>query len=71
MTYGDEAIQALRQALSVSPDNIPLRLHLASSLMGLGRFGEAEEEYRRALSLAADHLEAKIGLAVILILKFR
>jgi ATP-dependent 26S proteasome regulatory subunit len=63
MAYGDEAIQALRQALCVSPDNIPLRLHLAASLMGIGRLAEAETEYRQALAMAPDHQEVKIGLA--------
>ena len=63
MTYGDETIQPLRQALSVSPDNIPLRLHLAASLMGLGRLSESETEYRQALAMDPDNQEIKIGLA--------
>ena len=63
MTYGDETIQPLRQALSVSPDNIPLRLHLAASLMGIGRLGEAETEYRQALAIDPGNQEVKVGLA--------
>ncbi len=63
MTYGDEAIEALRQALQVSPDNIPLRLHLAKSLVGIGRLEEAESEYRQALAAAPENQEIKLGLA--------
>jgi transitional endoplasmic reticulum ATPase len=63
MTYGDQAIEALRQALSVSPDNVPLRLHLAASLMGIGRLADAESEYRQALAMAADNNDVRVGLA--------
>ena len=38
MPHGDDAIQALRAALAVSPANLPLRLHLIRSLAGYGRF---------------------------------
>jgi SpoVK/Ycf46/Vps4 family AAA+-type ATPase len=63
MAHGDEAIQALREALKHSPDNLPLRLHLADSLVGFGRFEEAEKEYRAALSVAPDDVRVKLGLA--------
>jgi len=59
----DQAIQSLREALRVSPDNVPLRRHLAEMLMGIGRFGEAEKEFREALSLAPDDAALKVGLA--------
>src|SRR5262245_50991626 len=36
----DQAIAALREALRVSPDNLPLRRHLAETLMGLARYAE-------------------------------
>ncbi len=49
MSFGDDAIRSLRDALQFSPENVPLRLHLAASLMGLGRLDEAEREYRDAL----------------------
>ncbi|MDB6111923.1 MAG: hypothetical protein JWR69_3673, partial [Pedosphaera sp.] len=38
----DEALQALREALRSSPDNLPLRQHLADTLLGRGRAEEAE-----------------------------
>ncbi len=63
MAHGDDAVQSLREALRHSPDNIPLRVHLAETLIGLGRPDEAEREYREALALAPDDLRLKLGLA--------
>ncbi|MCU0982467.1 MAG: tetratricopeptide repeat protein, partial [Pirellulaceae bacterium] len=61
--HGDQAIQALRDALRVTPHNIPLRTHLARSLAGLGRLDEAEQEFRGALADAPDDVSIKLGLA--------
>jgi SpoVK/Ycf46/Vps4 family AAA+-type ATPase len=58
-----EEIEALRAALAASPDNIPLRKHLAETLMKLGRYEEAEGEYRNALAIAPSSDPLKIGLA--------
>jgi SpoVK/Ycf46/Vps4 family AAA+-type ATPase len=63
MAHGDEAIQALREALKHSPDNLPLRLHLAESLSGLGRYDEAEREYKSAMQAAPHDSRPKLGLA--------
>jgi transitional endoplasmic reticulum ATPase len=63
MATGDEIIKSLREALSVSPNNIPLRQHLADTLLGYGRAAEAEEEYRAALALDAQNQALRIGLA--------
>lgn len=63
MASGDQAIQSLRAALDVSPDNVPLRIHLAQTLGGLGRHEEAEQEYREALSRSPDDMSVKLGLA--------
>ena len=60
---GDDAIQSLRDALLHSPDNIPLRQHLADTLLSHGRAAEAEKEYREALSLAPDNKSLQLGLA--------
>ena len=60
---GDDAIRSLREALKHSPDNVPLRQHLAESLLGFGRYGEAEHEYRHALGSAPDNAGLKVGLA--------
>ena len=59
----DGAVRALREALAVSPDNLPLRRHLAESLLSLGRPAEAEREFRRALALAPADAALKLGLA--------
>jgi AAA+ superfamily predicted ATPase len=58
-----DPLAALRAALAVSPDNLPLRLHLAESLRGLGRLDEAEQEYRTALARFPDDVTLKVGLA--------
>ena len=54
---------ALREALRHSPDNAPLLLHVASHVLGLGGFAEAEILFKRALALAPDNTEAQLGLA--------
>ncbi|TWU17630.1 ATP-dependent zinc metalloprotease FtsH [Novipirellula galeiformis] len=63
MAPEDEALNGLREALKVSPNNLPLRVHLAQTLVSFGRFEEAAAEYRNALSLSPDHGEVKYGLA--------
>lgn len=55
-------IENLREALKFSPDNIPLRMHLAESLRKLDRFEEAEIEYHEVLKISDDQ-KAKFGLA--------
>ena len=60
---GDDTVRALRDALSHSPENIPLRKHLAETLLGLGRAEEAEEQFREALSRDRDSIDLKLGLA--------
>lgn len=61
--HGDETIQGLRDALRVSPENLPLRLHLAKTLAGLGRYEEAEAEFRNALQQAPNDDAIKLALA--------
>jgi len=63
MPSSDDSIRALREALRHSPANVPLRLHLARSLAGLGRLEEAEDEYRQALAQAPNDDGVKLGLA--------
>ena len=60
---GDRVIETLREALRLSPDNLPLRRHLAESLLGIGRPDLAEVEFREGLTLAPDDLHCKVGLA--------
>jgi ATP-dependent 26S proteasome regulatory subunit len=63
MHSNDEIIDNLRESVRLSPQNIPLRLHLADTLLSFGRAEEAEREYRQALALAPDHPRLKVGLA--------
>jgi len=63
MAGSNDGLQALREALRLSPDNVPLRQHLAESLMSRGHPDQAEQEYRQALALAPDNLQLKVGLA--------
>ena len=60
---GDDSIRALQDALQHSPDNVPLRKHLAETLLGIGRAEEAEEQFREALARDRDNWELKLGLA--------
>jgi AAA+ superfamily predicted ATPase len=58
-----DPLAALREALRLSPDNIPLRQHLAESLLSQGQPELAETEFREALALAPDNAPLKLGLA--------
>jgi transitional endoplasmic reticulum ATPase len=60
---GDDAIQALREALRASPTNIALLLLLAETLLHHGQGDKAEKEFRQGLALAPDNLPMKLGLA--------
>src|SRR5687767_15792570 len=64
MPHGDDALAALREAVKLSPDNLPLRLHLADTLLGMGRADDADREFRHALTLSGgSDARAKVGLA--------
>ena len=60
----ENSINNLREALNFSPDNIPLRLHLANALLGVGRIDEAEIDFKEVLK-KSNSKEAKKGLASI------
>lgn len=63
MSSSPDPTLPLRQALEHSPDNVPLRVHLAETLLSLGRAGEAQEEYQLALQQQPDNDNLKVGLA--------
>ena len=63
MIPNDDAVAGLREAVKLSPGNVPLRVALSEMLMGLGRYDEAEAEYRQAIGIAPNDLKLKIGLA--------
>ncbi len=58
-----ESIEPLRAALAVSPDNIPLRRHLADTLYSVSRFNEAIDEYRKLLDAMPHDESIKLQLA--------
>ncbi len=60
---GDRALETLREAVRLSPENVPLRRHLAESLLSRGRPELAEAEFREALALAPDDADLQVGLA--------
>ena len=48
-----EALMAsLREALKLSPDNVPLRVHLGDLLLRHEDFSGAEKEFRQAMALS-------------------
>jgi SpoVK/Ycf46/Vps4 family AAA+-type ATPase len=59
----DAALQELREAVRLSPNNLALRRQLAETLLNLGRAEEAEKVYREALAQAPDRMSLKLGLA--------
>src|SRR5215212_2595799 len=54
---------ALREALRLSPQNAPLLLHVAETVLRSGGFNEAEVLFKRALSIDPASTPAKLGLA--------
>ena len=50
----ESTIQSLTEALLISPENIPLRQHLADILVKMNRFNEAEKEYTELLKLSPE-----------------
>ncbi|MFI7225391.1 AAA family ATPase [Nonomuraea angiospora] len=59
----DAGLQALREAARLSPDNLPLRRHLAEQLLTKGYLADAEAEFRAALLLAPKDPDISAGLA--------
>ncbi|HWA28660.1 MAG TPA: AAA family ATPase [Lacunisphaera sp.] len=55
--------EALREALRFSPDNAPLLLHAADTVLQRAGYAEAEALFKRALALQPGHEPAKLGLA--------
>jgi SpoVK/Ycf46/Vps4 family AAA+-type ATPase len=58
----NKTIDSLYEALKFSPDNVPLRLHLAETLVSVNRLDEAQKEFQQALEYGDNEI-AKLGLA--------
>lgn len=56
-------IKSLQEALEFSPDNIPLRLHLADTLLQEKMFSAAAEQFSEVLRRNYGNGKAKLGLA--------
>ncbi|BAZ13201.1 cell division control protein CDC48 homolog [Calothrix sp. NIES-4071] len=65
MTTSPNTVRALREALKFSPDNVPLRQHLAEVLLSMEQYTEAEQEYRQALMFKPGDTILKLGLATV------
>lgn len=59
------AIQPLLEALAFSPENLPLRKHVAGLLTEAGRLPEAEDLYRAGLRQAPADTALQLGLAAV------
>ena len=59
----NENIKNLQEALGFSPDNIPLRLHLAELLLQESLITEAAEQFRETLNRNYGNTRAQLGLA--------
>jgi transitional endoplasmic reticulum ATPase len=63
MSFNDEILISLKQAVSATPENPHLHRHLADLLLAQGDIAAAESEYRAALALAPTHPQIRLGLA--------
>lgn len=59
----NEGIEQLKEALSFSPDNIPLRLHLADLMIKGYMLDDAAEQYQQVLNKNYGDTKARKGLA--------
>ncbi len=64
-------LNALREAIAESPDNVPLLLLHAHSCMEELSLGEARSGFEKVLRLLPDNAEAKLGIARLLFLDGR
>jgi transitional endoplasmic reticulum ATPase len=59
----EQGLKSLKEALSVSPDNVPLRLMLAHALLANEQHDEAEPHFKLILEKEAFNSSAKLGLS--------
>lgn len=59
----NEAIRSLLEALSLSPGNVPLRLHVAGLMLGDKMYTEAAEQFQLVLEKSYGNEKAQLGLA--------
>jgi transitional endoplasmic reticulum ATPase len=59
----NETIKNLLEALQVSPDNVPLRLHVAELLLKDENYEDAGAQFREVLKKSYGNARAQLGLA--------
>ena len=59
----NENIKTLLEALALSPENVPLRLHVAELLMKEKMYEEASVQFQTALEKSYGNVKAQLGLA--------
>ena len=59
----NEIIEQLKQAVNISPDNIPLRLHLAEMMLQQNLLSDASEQFSEILKREHGNTKALSGLA--------
>src|SRR6476620_2479223 len=59
----NEAIKSLLEALSVSPDNVPLRIHVAQLMLAEKMYAEAAAQFQLVLEKSYGNEKAQLGLA--------
>lgn len=64
----NKQVESLREALKISPDNIPLRVHLAETLLNFNELDEAELEFHQIVALG-EVFDGSFGLARIFYIK--
>jgi len=63
----NEIIEQLKQALDISPENIPLRLHLAEMMLQQNLLAEASDQFSQVLKRDHGNAKALTGLSEIYI----
>lgn len=63
MPTPEDALAPLREALTISPTNVPLRLHVADALLTSNRTDEAEALLKEGLSRTSNDGRLKLALA--------
>jgi len=63
MPSSEDTLSALREAIRLAPDNLPLRIHFAETLLAFGKAGDAEQEFRLILGKTPKNDAVKLGLA--------
>lgn len=63
MSSSEESLRALEEALRFSPDNIPLRSHLADTLYRLGKFASAIDHFKELSRLEPQNCDWPLRLA--------